>query len=337
MRYSIVIPAFNEAESVEELHPELVAVLSGLGGEFELLFINDGSFDGTGARLDALAGRDARVRVIHFLRNSGKSAAYSIGFEHARGEVVVTLDADLQDDPAELPKLLAKLDQGSDLVVGWKQKRLENEPSKTVPSRFFNTLVHLVFGLRLHDSNSGFRAMRRAVAASLELHGDLYRFIPELAYLRGFSVAETGVVHRRRKYGRSKYGVFRFWTGVLDLLTVRFITGFTQKPLHFFGTAGLLPLLAGVGLEAYVLVRKLLGDEFRTHLAAIIVGVLLVVVGIQLVATGLVGEMIAAQSHRSSRPLITGSDDGKHCVAVVDRHQQLPQVPDQERDSPSRV
>ncbi len=296
VRYSVIVPAYNEAESLDELRRELIPVLESLGEPFEVLAVDDGSFDVTPTRLTDLARTDTRVRVIRFRRNFGKSAAYTAGFEAARGEIVVTLDADLQDDPAELPKLLAKLDQGFDLVVGWKQGRLENEPTKTVPSRLFNSLVRLFFGLRLHDSNSGFRAMRRAVAASLELYGDLYRFIPELAYMRGFKVVEVGVGHRRRKHGRSKYGPKRFWTGVLDLVTVRFITGFTQKPLHFFGTAGLFPLLVGIGLEVYVLVRKLSGDQFREHVAAIIVGVLLIVVGIQLVATGLIGEMITAQA-----------------------------------------
>ncbi|UCG44093.1 MAG: glycosyltransferase family 2 protein [candidate division WOR-3 bacterium] len=311
MRYSVVIPAYNEAESVGELHREVSEVMAGFRQEYEVIFVDDGSFDDTPTRLADLVRADPHVRVIRFRRNSGKSAAYTVGFEAARGEVVVTLDADLQDDPAELPKLIEGLDPpepdpGSgtpdsvpaDLVVGWKQGRIENEPAKTLPSRFFNSLVHLLFGLRLHDSNSGFRAMRRAVATSLELYGDLYRFIPELAYLRGFRVIEVGVAHRRRKYGRSKYGVKRFWTGVVDLVTVRFITGFTQKPLHFFATVGLFPLVAGIGLEIYVLVRKLLGDHFREHVAALVIGVLLIVVGIQLAATGLVGEMITAQARK---------------------------------------
>jgi glycosyltransferase involved in cell wall biosynthesis len=298
MRHSVIIPAFNESESVEELHAEVTTALTSLGDDFEIIFVDDGSYDGTGAKIDALADRDRHVRAIHFLRNFGKSAAYTAGFEAATGDIVLTIDADLQDDPAQLSDLLAKLDQGNDLVVGWKQHRLENEPSKTVPSRFFNLLVHLIFGLRLHDSNSGFRAMRRSVAASIELYGDLYRFIPELAYRKGFRVAEAGVQHRRRKHGHSKYGMTRFWTGVLDLLTVRFITGFTHKPLHFFGTVGLLPTLAGAAIEAYVLTCKFMGDQFRTHLAALIVGVLFIMVGIQIIATGLIGEMITAQNHR---------------------------------------
>ena len=296
MRYSVVVPAYNEASSLDELCRELVTVLNGLGESYEVLIVDDGSYDDTPSRLRNLAGQYPAVQPVRLRRNFGKSAAYSAGFERARGEIIITMDADLQDDPSELPKLLARLDEGYDLVVGWKQGRLENEPSKTLASRLFNSLVHLLFGLHLHDSNCGFRVMRRAVAANLDLYGDMYRFIPELAYMRGFKVAEVGVAHRRRKHGRSKYGPTRFWTGVLDLLTVRFITGFTQKPLHFFGTAGLFPLLVGIALEVYVLVRKLLGDQFREHIAAIIVGVLLIVVGVQLAATGLIGEMIAAQT-----------------------------------------
>lgn len=292
MRLSVVIPVFNETESVGPLHAELTAALAGT--DYELVFVDDGSTDATPQSVEELARSDGRTRLVRLQRNFGKSAAYSAGFDAAAGEVVVTIDGDLQDDPRFIPQLVAKLDEGFDLVVGWKQNRLENEPSKTLPSRVFNGLVHAVFGLRLHDSNSGFRAMRRAVAAGLELYGDLYRFIPELAFRRGFRVVEIPVQHRRRRFGRSKYGVSRFWTGVLDLLTVRFITGFTQKPLHFFGTIGLIPLLAGIGLELYVLVRKLMGSRFQTHLAALIIGVLLVMVGIQLIATGLIGEMVTA-------------------------------------------
>jgi len=301
VRYSVVVPAYNEASSLDELCRELVTVLNGLGESYEVLIVDDGSYDDTPSRLRNLAGQYPAVQPVRLRRNFGKSAAYSAGFERARGEIIITMDADLQDDPSELPKLLARLDEGYDLVVGWKQGRLENEPSKTLASRLFNSLVHLLFGLHLHDSNCGFRVMRRAVAANLDLYGDMYRFIPELAYMRGFKVAEVGVAHRRRKHGRSKYGPTRFWTGVLDLLTVRFITGFTQKPLHFFGTAGLFPLLVGIALEVYVLVRKLLGDQFREHIAAIIVGVLLIVVGVQLAATGLIGEMITAHGQRRGR------------------------------------
>jgi glycosyltransferase involved in cell wall biosynthesis len=300
MKYSVVISAYNEAESVEELYEEVISVLEPLGETFEILFVDDGSTDGTSERLAELERRDRRVRLIRFVRNFGKSAAYSAAFRAAQGEVVVTLDADLQDDPAETPKLLAKLDAGNDLVVGWKMQRLENEPRKTIPSRVFNALLRWSFGLDLRDSNSGFRVMRRAVAQSLHLYGDMYRFIPQLAFSKGFLVAEEGVSHRRRKYGESKYGPRRFWTGLLDLLTLRFITRFSQRPLHFLGTIGLFPLILGIGLEAYVLVCKLIGESFQTHIAAIVIGVMLMLLGFQCIVTGLLGEMLSAQRPEAS-------------------------------------
>jgi glycosyltransferase involved in cell wall biosynthesis len=234
--------------------------------------------------------------LIQFRKNYGKSAAYSRGFLSAKGRIIITLDADLQDNPGEIPKLLRLLDNGQDLAVGWKQDRLSNEPAKKTASWVFNRIVRVFFGIRLHDSNSGFRAMRREVAKSLELYGDLYRFIPEIAHSKGYKVAETGVSHRRRKFGQTKYGPTRFWTGFLDLITVRFLSRFIQKPLHFFGTVGLFPLSVGLALEAYVLAKKLSGEPFATHLAALIIGVLLILVGLQFIATGLIGEMISKQS-----------------------------------------
>ena len=295
MKYSVVISAYNEVESVEELYQEVISALEPLGETFEILFVDDGSTDGTGERLAELERCDRRVRLIPFVRNFGKSAAYSAAFRVAQGDVVITLDADLQDDPAEIPKLLAKLDGGNDLVVGWKMRRLENEPRKTIPSRVFNALLRWTFGLDLRDSNSGFRVMRRAVAQSLHLYGDMYRFIPQLASSNGFLVAEEGVSHRRRKYGESKYGPRRFWTGLLDLLTLRFITRFSQRPLHFLGTIGLFPLILGILLEVYVLVFKLMGESFQTHIAAIVIGVMLMLLGFQCIVTGLLGEMLSAQ------------------------------------------
>lgn len=306
MRYSVVIPVYNEAGSIRLLYEELKPVMTNLAqnqkADYELIFVDDGSTDSTAAEISTLTAVDNRVRLIQLRHNLGKSAAYSAGFASIQGDFVITLDGDLQDDPKFIPKLLERLEQGFDLVVGWKQNRLENEPAKTLSSRLFNRLKWLVFGLRLHDSNSGFRVMRRPVARSLQLHGDLYRFIPELAARQGFRVTEVPVIHRRRRFGQSKFGPGRFWTGLLDLLSVRFITGFVHKPLHFFGTIGLFPLAAGLGLELYVLIRKLLGSRFQTHLAALIIGVLLIMVGVQLVAIGLIGEMVRAVSYERGQP-----------------------------------
>lgn len=297
---SVVIPVYNEIDSLDELQAELVAALDPVGQPYEILYVDDGSTDGSPARLAALAAADPRVRVIPFLRNRGKSAVYSAAFAAVRGDVVLTLDADLQDDPKEIPRFLARIAAGEDLVVGWKQHRLENEPLKTIPSRVFNGLGGWMFGMRLHDQNCGYRAMKRAVARQLLLYGDVYRFIPQLAFVQGFRVGELDVQHRRRRHGSSKYGPRRFWTGLLDLLTVRFITRYAERPLHFFGTVGLAPITLGVLLEGYVIVQKVLGSTFQTHVAAILAGVMLLVVGFQCLITGLIGEMLTAQAHRRS-------------------------------------
>lgn len=293
-RFSVVVPVYNEIESLRELHQELIEVLG--DATFELIYVNDGSSDGSDALLDEL-GVDPRVRVLHFVRNLGKSAAYLAAFERCTGEIVATLDADLQDDPHEIPAMVARLEQGNDVVIGWKQGRFENEPLKALPSKLFNGLLALLFGLHLHDSNCGFRVMRRSVATQLQLHGDLYRFIPQLAAARGFKVVEQGVKHRKRRFGYSKYGAKRFWTGLLDVLTVRFITRYAGRPLHFFGTVGLVPSVIGIALEAFVCVAKLSGDTFQQHVAAIILGTLLITVGFQCIITGLIGEMLSAQRH----------------------------------------
>jgi len=308
MDYSVVIPAYNEADSVEELYEEVISVLEPLQASFEIVFVDDGSTDGTGEKLSEIQRRDTRVRVLRFVRNVAKSAAYTALFQAARGDVVITLDADLQDDPREIPKLLETLADGNDLVVGWKMQRFENEPGKTIPSRLFNALLHRAFGLQLRDSNSGFRVMRNSVARSLELYGDMYRFIPQLAFVKGFRVAEVGAAHRKRKYGQSKYGPKRFWTGLLDLLTVRFLTRFSQKPLHFLGTMGLAPFVLGVLLEIYVLVQKAMGDTFQSHIAAIVIGVMLMLLGFQCIVSGLLGEMLGAQR---PQPAYIGAEESR--------------------------
>lgn len=292
-RHSIILPVFNEVASLDRLHRELARATRAIEGGWEFLFVDDGSTDGGGEWLAALAARDPHVRVLRFAFNAGKSAAYTAGFAESRGEIVLTLDTDLQDVPAEIPRLLEQLDDGADLVVGWKRERLQNEPTKKLPSIVYNGLKNRLFGLRLHDGNSGFRAMRRSVAASLRLFGDRYRFIPELAHLAGFRVVEIAVTHRKRRHGHSKYGPARFLTGLLDLLTVRYITAYAHRPLHFFGAVAAVPIGAGVLIEVYVLAQKLAGSTFQTHVAAIIIGALAIMVGMQLLATGLVGEMIS--------------------------------------------
>jgi len=294
--YSFVLPTLDEAASLRQLHAEIVQTMAAMGGaSFELIFVDDGSSDAGSEVIRALAETDPRVQLVQFARNYGKSAAYTAGFRAARGRLVVTMDTDLQDDPAELPKLVAELEQGHDLVVAWKEHRLGNEPLKTVPSRVFNALGRAAFGLSLRDQNSGFRIMRKEVADALTLDGDQYRFLPQLAHLAGFSVSEVGARHRKRRHGTSKYGPRRFATGLLDLLTVMFLARFRRAPLHFFGVPGLLAGVTGGGLGAYVLAMKLAGGLFREHIAAIVVAIMLVTLGFQFVFIGLIGEMLVAQ------------------------------------------
>ncbi len=290
---TFVVPALNEAESLPRLFDEIRESCRAVGRTFEVIVVDDGSTDGTVDAVRAARAQDDRIRLVSFTRNFGKAAAYTAAFQRARGDLVVTMDADLQDDPAELPKLLAELDR-NDIVVGWKIARMGNEPGKTLPSRVFNAMNRLVFGVSFRDQNSGYRVMRREVARELDLSGDNYRFIPQLAHLAGFRVGEVGVVHRKRVFGVSKYGLTRFWTGMLDLLTVGFLARFRHRPLHFFGTVGLVPIGIGVGLLVYVLAMKLAGDNFSQHLAALIIGVTSLLIGVQSVLIGLVAELLAA-------------------------------------------
>lgn len=294
--YSVVVPAYNEVESVGLLVDKVRPVLDGMGQPWEIVFVDDGSTDGTADAVAQLAAADPRIRLFRQPRNFGKSAAYRVAFAQVRGEFVFTLDADLQDDPEEIPNLLAKLNEGFDLVVGWKVGRMQNEPIKRIPSGVYNALLVWTFGLRLKDSNSGSRGMRAAVAKSLVLYGDQYRFIPQLSHAAGFRVTELGVKHHARQFGVSKYGPKRFWTGSLDLLTVRFLTRHRERPLHFFATIGLVPLVLGGLLELWPLFAKLvLGSTFQEHVAAIVIGVFLLGLGVQAVAIGLIAELITAQ------------------------------------------
>jgi len=251
MRLSVVVPLYNEAESLPTLHGELSRVVAEAGlGPAEFVFIDDGSRDGSWEVVRRLAALDPRVRGVSFRRNYGKAAALSAGFAAAHGDLVVTLDADLQDDPAEIPRMLGRLGDGLDLVSGWKRRR--HDPwHKVFPSRVFNRLVSGLTGCRLHDHNCGFKAYRRPVLGEVRIYGELHRFVPALAAARGFRVGEIEVHHRARRYGSSKYGFSRFVKGLLDLLTVLFLTRFGHRPAHALGGFGLALLgLGTVGLAA---------------------------------------------------------------------------------------
>lgn len=295
---SAVIPVYNELESIERLHNELTAALDATGRTYEILYIDDGSTDGSDRAIAELADNDQACRAYRLHHNRGKATAYRIGFRESRGRVLITLDADLQDDPAEIPSLLDTLDRGHDLVVGWKRGRVRNEPLKALPSKIYNTAKAAIFGLRLKDSNCGFRVMRAEVARAIDLYAGNYRFLPELAHHQGFRVGEAPVHHRPRLHGKSKYGPGRFVAGVLDLLNVTLLASFAYRPLYFFCAIGAVPLVLGIGLEAYVLAMKLAGSRFQEHVAALIIGVMLILLGIQLLSTGLIGELVLARSRR---------------------------------------
>ena len=296
---SIIIPLLNEADNLIALHERLTASLAGVGRTYEILFVDDGSSDASPGILEDLFRRDAaHVRVLQFRRNFGKTAALNAGFARARGLVVMTMDADLQDDPAEIPAMLAKLDEGYDLVAAWRYNR-QDPPDKTLPSRLFNFVVSRFTGVHLHDFNCGFKVYRRAVTDTVRLYGELHRFIPVLAYQQGFRITELAVQHHPRHAGVSKYGTKRLLKGLLDFGTVLFLTTYLKRPLHLFGAGGLsifgLGLLANLYLAVLWVLREVWGMAGIGAIGTrplLIVAVLAMILGIQLISIGLLGEML---------------------------------------------
>jgi len=287
---SVVVPVYNERESVRPLTEELLRVLRGLGRRVEILFVDDGSADGTSEILTDLASAEPEVGVVRLRRNFGKAAALMAGFREARGDAIVTIDGDLQDDPAEIPRLLDELEAGADLVSGWKRDR-QDPWSKRAASKVFNGVTAKMSGIGLHDLNCGFKAYRAEVVRSLALTGDQYRYIPVLAAAEGFRVTELPVNHRPRRFGKSKYGLERYLRGFLDLMTILFIGRFRQRPMHLFGGLGVLFIAVGTIICAYLTVLRILGESIGTR-PLLLLGVLLIVVGVQLFTIGLVSEMI---------------------------------------------
>ena len=299
---SVVIPVHDEELSVALLYDELSAAFAGDSRAWEAVFVDDGSSDGTFAALTRLHGANDNVRVVRLRRNFGKAAALDAGFVEATGDVVVTIDGDLQDDPSEIPRLLAKLDEGYDLVSGWKTKR-RDPLTRRIPSRIFNTVAGKVSGVHLHDLNCGLKAYRAEVVEGMQLYGELHRYIPVLAHYRGYRVTELPVNHRPREHGRSNYGVERYVRGFLDLLTVTFMGRYRHRPLHLFGGLWLLAGTMGFAILVYLTIVKLAGHAIGQR-PLLTLGVLLIVVGIQLLSLGLLSELIT--SHHEER---TGGAD----------------------------
>jgi len=288
---SIVIPLYNEEKNLETLHAEVSEVLNSLNRTYEIIFVNDGSSDGSADVLENLALTDPAVEVVHLRRNFGKAMALSAGFKETHGDLIITLDADLQDNPVEIPRFISGIESGYDLVSGWKYQRYD-PISKTLPSRLFNKVVSSTTGLPLHDFNCGFKAYSRSLVDNLRIYGELHRYIPALAYGDGYRVTEIKVAHRPRIHGKSKYGWERYTRGLLDLLTVLFLTRYTRKPLHLFGSIGLLSIFLGVTINSYLAVLWCMGRAIG-HRPLLSLGVLLIVLGVQFVSTGLLGEMLA--------------------------------------------
>ena len=288
---TVLVPVLNEAENMRPLVEKIVQDLKPLGKRYEILVIDDGSTDGTFDQLRALAPSTPALRAIRFRRNFGKSAALSSGFREARGRVVVTMDGDLQDDSAEIARLLAKIDEGFDLVSGWKQNR-KDSISKTVPSKLFNAVTSAVSGVPLHDMNCGLKAYREEVTRTIHLRGELHRFIPVLAHWSGFRVGEIRTVHHPRIHGKTKFGVSRFLNGFLDLTAVMFLTTSSNRPVHLFGRVGIAFALAGAALTVGYTWPWFLGEGLRLR-PGLLFGLVLVILGIQFLSLGFLGEMIA--------------------------------------------
>jgi len=297
---SVVVPVHEEERTLALLFDELQAALDPLGQPWEAVFVDDGSTDGSFAALTRLHDAHDNIRVVRLRRNFGKAAALAAGFANAQGDIVVTIDADLQDDPAEIPRLLAKLDEGFDLVSGWKAHRRDPITRRAL-SRIFNWVTGRVSGLRLHDLNCGLKAYRAEVVQGLRLYGELHRFIPVLAHYRGHRIAEVPVNHRPREHGRSRYGVERYLRGFLDLLTVSFIGRYRYRPLHLFGGLGLGLGALGLAVLVYLTVLKI-GGEAIGRRPLLILGVLLVVVGLQFFSLGLISELITSQHEERAGP-----------------------------------
>lgn len=319
MKISVVIPLYNEEENIKSLYGALKPVLEGLereGKRCEVLFVDDGSTDGTLGALEELQSADPEVRVLSFRRNFGQTAAFAAGFDHAEGDVIVTMDGDLQNDPADIPKLVGLTDE-YDLVSGWRRHRKDPFITRKLPSMIANWLIGKVTGVRLHDYGCSLKAYRSEVVKNLRLYGEMHRFIPAVANWYGVRVAEVETTHHPRLRGKSKYGISRTIRVLLDLITVKFLQSFSTKPIQFFGPVGLLSTAAGFLISLYLAAEKLVMGKSIGGRPLLLLGVLLIIVGIQLIGMGLLGEMLVRVYHESQRKPIYVL---KKIIGKLDRH-----------------
>jgi glycosyltransferase involved in cell wall biosynthesis len=295
MRYSVIVPCYNEEKIIETVHQRITRVMRHLGRPYEIVLVNDGSRDGTAGVLERLARADAHTLFVDLRRNFGKSAALQAGFDHCRGEVIITMDGDLQNDPYEIPFFVKKIDEGFDIASGRRARRRDNFIMRRVPSKIANWLMGKISGLPIRDFGGGYKAYRREVLQGIHLYGDMMRFIPALCNRMGATMAEVPIKNVRRRYGKSNYGIGRAFRVSLDLITIRFLGKYMTRPLHFFGKWAMLLGLGGSGILGYLAVRKVLDWSFsimQTHGPLMMLGFMLMVVSLLLLATGLIGEML---------------------------------------------
>lgn len=299
---SIIVPLYNEEQSLAELAKEINQVLEDY--TFEIIFVDDGSTDSSWNVISKLSNESLCVKGIRFRRNYGKSDALQAGFEEARGKYVVTMDADLQDDPNEIPALIKMLEDGYDLVSGWKKKR--HDPiTKTIPSRFFNAVTRFTTGIRLHDFNCGLKAYRKEVTDSIYLYGEMHRYVPLLAKWKGFNkIGEKTVKHHPRKYGSTKFGISRFLHGFLDLLTLLFVNRYMRQPMHFFGSMGVLFLIVGIGISGWLAYLKIFEGQPLGNRPLLFLGILLILIGVQFFSIGFLGEIYNQGQVKKEKPNI---------------------------------
>ena len=296
---SVVVPLYNEAPSLEELYQELTVALQGCGRSYELILVDDGSTDDTFRILTELHKRDGRVCVVRLRRNFGQTAAFAAGFTQARGRLIVTSDGDLQNDPRDIPAMLDKIEEGHDIVCGWRQDRKDPWLTRRVPSRIANWLISVTTGVKLHDYGCSLKVFRAEVLKSIRLYGEMHRFIPAIASEQGVQIAELVVNHRPRRFGSSKYGLSRTVRVLFDLVTVKFLLSFSTRPLQMFGPTGLLLAVIGLGITAYLGYLRLFGGQAIGYRPLLLLGMFMVFTGVQLVTLGLLAELQARTYHES--------------------------------------
>ncbi len=309
MELSIVVPAYNEEKNVIAVYNSLVHNLADVKKEYEIIFINDGSTDSTLDELKNLRDKDKRVKILSFTKNFKKGSALAAGLKRASGNIVITMDSDMQDNPNEIPKLLSKLEEGYDMVVGWKYPR-KDPLNKILASKVFNFLVRVLTKIKIHDCDSNFRAMRKNVIPHLEIYSGLYRYIPVIAHQNGFKVTEVKVKHFPRLHGKSKYNLSRMYTGIFDLITIKFLLEYNKRPLHFFGSIGSLLSFSGLITGFYLLYLKIFLGQSIGQRPLLILTILLIFMGMQFISIGLIGEMIANISQKKKEGHIIEEEYG---------------------------